>query len=414
MPTDLVTPRRSRRSIPKTPLLLGPAFVAGIAYVDPGNVATNTAAGSRYGYLLVWVVVCANLLAMLVQYLSAKVGIATGRSLPELCREHYSRRVSFLLWLQAEAVALATDLAEVLGGALALYLLFDVPLLAGGIITGAVSITLLLLQKPTTQHRYERAIIGLLLVIVLGFLWSAVAASPSAGDTADGLLPRFDGSESVLLATGMLGATVMPHAIYLHSALVVHRFDPSSQDDPAKSRLLRSTRTDVMLAMTIAGAVNLSMVVMAAAALSGLGIETIEGAHEAIGEQLGTSVALMFAIALLASGFASSSVGTYAGAVILGGFLQRRLALPVRRLVTLVPAITILALGIEPTRALVLSQVVLSFGIPFALFPLVRFTRDPRIMGRFVNLRVTTWAATCVALIVSVLNGALLWLTFGG
>ncbi|WP_418059706.1 Nramp family divalent metal transporter [Pimelobacter simplex] len=401
-----------RRLLPRSPLLLGPAFVAGIAYVDPGNVATNTAAGSRYGYLLVWVVVCANVLAMLVQYLSAKVGIATGKSLPQLCREHYSRPTAFLLWLQAEAVALATDLAEVLGGALALHLLFDVPLLVGGVITGLVSMALLVLQKPSTQHRYERAIIALLAVIVLGFLWSAFAAQPSPTATADGLVPRFAGQDSVLLAAGMLGATVMPHAIYLHSALVVHRFDPARQDDATRVRLLRTTRTDVLAAMTVAGLVNLSMVLVAAGALTGLGIDTIEDTYAALGDQIGTGVAVLFALALLASGFASSSVGTYAGTVILDGFLRRRLALPVRRLVTLAPALVVLALGVDPTRALVLSQVVLSFGIPFALFPLVRFTRDRALMGRFVNTRRTTAAALLTALVVSALNGVLLWLTF--
>ncbi|GAA3658292.1 Nramp family divalent metal transporter [Nocardioides ginsengisoli] len=403
---------RRRMRLAKGPILLGPAFVAGIAYVDPGNVATNTAAGSRYGYLLVWVVVCANLLAMLVQYLSAKVGIATGRSLPQLCREHYSRRTSGLLWLQAEAVALATDLAEVLGGALALHLLFGVPLLVGGVITGLVSMVLLVLQKPATQHRYERAIIALLAVIVLGFLWSAFAAGPSVSATADGLVPRFQGTESILLATGMLGATVMPHAIYLHSALVVHRFDPARRDDAVKTRLLRTTRTDVLIAMTVAGVVNLSMVLLAAAALGGLGVDTIEGTHAAMADQLGAGVAVLFALALLASGFASSSVGTYAGTVILDGFLRRRLALPIRRLITLAPALVILGLDVDPTRALVISQVVLSFGIPFALFPLVRFTRDRGLMGRFVNTRLTTTAATATAVVVSGLNGALLWLTF--
>lgn len=412
--STLVAGGRRRARIARSPVLLGPAFVAGIAYVDPGNVATNTAAGSTYGYLLVWVVVCANVLAMLVQYLSAKVGIATGKSLPELCRENYSRRTSFLLWLQAEAVALATDLAEVLGGALALYLLFDVPLLVGGLITGGVSMVLLVLQKPSTQHRYERAIIALLAVIVLGFLWSAFAAGPSPSATAEGLVPRFQGSESLLLATGMLGATVMPHAIYLHSALVVHRFDPASRDLEGRSRLLRTTRSDVLIAMSVAGVVNLSMVLLAAASLTGLGVDTIEGTHAAMSDQLGAGVALMFALALLASGFASSSVGTYAGTVILDGFLRRRLALPVRRLLTLLPALVILALGVDPTRALVISQVVLSFGIPFALFPLVRFTRDRRLMGRFVNARRTTVAATLTAVVISLLNGVLLWLTFAG
>ena len=247
-----------------------------------------------------------------------------------------------------------------------------------------------------------------------GFLWSAVAAGPSPSATAGGLVPRFEGSESLLLATGMLGATVMPHAIYLHSALVLHRFDPASKDDAARARLLRTTRADVLVAMGIAGVVNLSMVLVAAAALNGLGVDGIEDAFAAIGTEIGSAVAILFALALLASGFASSSVGTYAGTVILEGFLRRRIALPVRRLLTLAPAVVVLAVGIDPTRALVLSQVVLSFGIPFALFPLVRFTRDRTLMGRFVNARVTTVAANATAVLISLLNGVLLWLTFAG
>lgn len=413
MPGDLVTHRRDGATLGRRAALLGPAFVAGIAYVDPGNVATNMTAGSQYGYLLIWVVVAANLLAMLVQYLSAKVGIASGRTLPQLCRDHYSRRVSFFLWLQAEAVALATDLAEVLGGALALYLLFDVPLLIGGLITGGVSFSLLLLQKPATQARFERAIIALLLVITLGFTWSALAAGPDISSTIGGLVPRFAGVDTLMLATGILGATVMPHAIYLHSALVQHRFGPGQRDDASKRALLRATKTDVVSAMSIAGVVNLSMILLAAAALFGVGVDSIEGAHQAIGDHLGAAVALLFALALLASGFASSSVGTYAGAVILDGFLQRSIAVSVRRAVTMVPALAILALGIDPTKALVLSQVVLSFGIPFALFPLVRFTRDPGVMGALVNRAVTTHAARAVAVVISALNVVLLGLTLG-
>ncbi|WP_459982181.1 Nramp family divalent metal transporter [Nocardioides sp. AN3] len=390
---------------------LGPAFVAGIAYVDPGNVATNFTAGSKFGYLLVWVVVVANAIAVLVQYLSAKLGIATGRTLPQLCRDVFPRRVSWGLWLQAEAVALATDLAEVLGGAIALNLLFGVPLLAGGVITGAVSFLVLSLQTPETQRRFERAIVYFLGMIVFGFVWAAVAAQPSASGAIGGLTPRFDGSESVLLAAGILGATVMPHAVYLHSALVRDRFG-SRLGDPARRRdLLRATRTDVLLAMAVAGAVNLAMVLAGAAALQGLGLDSLHAVYGALGGILGPSTAVLFAVALLASGFASSSVGTYAGSIILEGFLRRHMALPVRRLITLIPALMIIAAGLEPTQMLVISQVVLSFGIPFALWPLVILTSRRRVMGEFVNKRRTTFAAASAATVISALNITLIVLT---
>lgn len=406
----LRSPRRAlfRRVPPVRAVMLGPAFVAGIAYVDPGNVATNTTAGSRYGYLLVWVVVSANLLAMLVQYLSAKLGIATGKSLPQLCREHYPRRTAWGLWLQAEAVALATDLAEVLGGAIALHLLFGLPLLTGGLITGVVSFVILTLQGSGNQRVFERVIMLLLGVIVFGFVWVAVAAGPAPGSVVDGLAPRFDGADSMMLAAGMLGATVMPHAIYLHSALITDRFGVLTSNRQHRRELLRATRIDVLLAMSVAGVVNLAMVLTAAAALYGRGVDSIEGAHRGLADTLGPIAALLFAIALLASGFASSSVGTYAGAVILEGFLGKRLALPVRRLATLAPAIAILAMGVDPTHALVLSQVVLSFGIPFALFPLVKLTRDSQLMNELVNRRLTTLAGMAVAVMVSVLNIALI------
>jgi len=398
--------RRASRLLP-----LGPAFVAGIAYVDPGNVATNFTAGSRYGYLLVWVVVAANLIAVLVQYLSAKVGIATGKTLPQLCRENFPRPVSRGLWLQAETVALATDLAEVLGGAVALNLLFDLPLLSGAVVTGAVSFLVLSIQRPDRQRRFERAIIYLLAIIVVGFAWSAIQARPSLTETAGGLVPGFAGRDSVLLAAGILGATVMPHAIYLHAALVRDRFGSQLKAYQRRRELLRATRTDVLLAMAIAGAVNLAMVLAGAAALQGLGIETLDDVYGGLDQILGTTAAALFAVGLLASGFASSSVGTYAGSVILEGFLQRRIALPVRRLITLVPALAIVALGLDATQMLVISQVVLSFGIPFALWPLVILTRNRRVMGELVNRPRTTAAAACAATVVSALNVTLVVLT---
>jgi manganese transport protein len=395
-------------------LLLGPAFVAAVAYVDPGNFATNIAAGATYGYLLCWVVVGANLMAVLVQYLAAKASIATGRTLPQLCRDHFRRTTSTGLWAQAELVAVATDLAEVVGGAIALNLLFGIPLLVGGVITGAVSFGLLVYQSKRGQRPFEAAIVGLLAVVLVGFVVSTIESQPSASGVVHGLVPRLDGTDSLVLAAGMLGATVMPHAIWLHGALVTDRHGKALRSASGRLRVLRATRVDVSVAMALAGAVNLAMVVVAAAALTGTGADSLDAAHAAIGDRLGGLPALLFALALLASGFASSSVGTYAGSVILDGFWRRSIPLAVRRLITLVPALVILALGLDPSRALVVSQVVLSFGIPCALWPLVRLTASRRVMGELVNRRATTLTACLVAAAVSALNVVLVALTLRG
>jgi manganese transport protein len=395
-------------------VLLGPAFVAAVAYVDPGNFATNIAAGATYGYLLCWVVVGANLMAVLVQYLAAKASIATGLTLPQLCRQHFRPGTSSGLWAQAEVVAIATDLAEVVGGAIALNLLFGIPLLAGGVITGVVSFGLLIYQSKRGQRPFEAVIVGLLAVVLVGFVVSTIQSEPSGGGLANGLVPRLDGIDSLVLAAGMLGATVMPHAIWLHGALVKDRHGKTLRTAAGRMRVLKATRIDVAVAMALAGAVNLAMVVVAAAALTGTGAESLESAHGAIGDRLSSTSALLFALALLASGFASSSVGTYAGSVILEGFWQRRVPLTTRRLITLVPAFVILAIGIDPSRALVVSQVVLSFGIPCALWPLVRLTASKAVMGELVNRRPTTLAACLVATAVSALNVILIVLTLRG
>lgn len=404
------TPIRARRGW----YLLGPAFVAAIAYVDPGNVAANVSAGAQYGFLLVWVILVANVMAGLVQFLSAKLGLVTGRSLPEAVADHSRTRTRVAYWVQAELVAMATDLAEVVGGAIALYLLFDLPLLVGGIITGAVSLGLLAIQNRRGQRVFERVITGLLLVIAIGFLTSLFVAPPSAADVASGLVPRFDGAESVLLATAMLGATVMPHAVYLHSGLARDRHGHPDAG-PARKRLLRITKYDVGLAMLVAGAVNLAMLLVAATNLQGMeNTDSIEGAHAAVSSQLGPTVALFFAIGLLASGLASTSVGAYAGAMIMSGLLKRSYPLLLRRLVTLIPALVILAIGVDPSRALVLSQVVLSFGIPFALIPLIRLTSNRALMGADINHRVTTALGWLVAGVITVLNVVLIYLTIRG
>ena len=394
--------------------VLGPAFVAAVAYVDPGNFATNFSAGAGYGYLLVWVIVVANLMAMLIQSLSAKLGLATGRSLPELCREHLSRWGTRFMWAQAELVAIATDLAEVIGGAVALHLLFGLPLLHGGLITGVIAFGLLGLQSR--GHRpFERAIVFLLAIILVGLVSTLFRTDVDAGALAAGLVPGLAGIDSLVLATGILGATVMPHVIYLHSALTQRRLVCRSPEDTRF--LLRTGRTDIVLGMGLAGLVNLSMLVVAAALFAGTGVpgtDTLEGIFAGLGTQLDAVAAYGFAIALLASGFASSGVGTYAGQVIMEGFLRRRIPLLLRRLLTLVPALVVLGFGVDPTQALVLSQVVLSFGIPFALVPLVWLTAKRSVMGELVNHRVTTAAAIVVTAVVVVLNGVLVWETFGG
>jgi manganese transport protein len=390
--------------------LLGPAFVACIAYVDPGNFATNIAGGAKYGYLLLWVILAANLMAMLIQNLTAKIGIATGRNLPELCREHLPRPVSWGLWLQAEVIAMATDLAEFIGAAIALNLLFGVPLFAAGVITSVVAFAILGLQSRG-YRRFEIAIIGLLGVILLGFLYDTLRIGFDAGAAARGFLPEFAGSDSILLATGILGATVMPHVIYLHSALTQSRIPLRTPED--RRRMLRFNRIDVTIAMSLAGLVNMSMLIIAASLFHGrVDVDTIEGAHSGFSSLVGSGAALAFALALLASGFASSSVGTYAGQVVMQGFINRAIPLVLRRAVTMAPALAVLAIGLDPTRSLVISQVVLSFGIPFALVPLVLLTRRRDVMGELVNRRITTVVAAVVAALITALNVFLLVQTF--
>ncbi|GAB3431776.1 SLC5/6 family protein [Flindersiella endophytica] len=393
--------------------LLGPAFVAAIAYVDPGNVATNITAGATYGYLLVWVIVVANLMAGLVQYLSAKLGLVTGQSLAEAVRDRMPTPARLAYWGQAELVATATDIAEVIGGAIALQLLFGLPLVVGGVITGAVSMVLLLVQDRRGQLPFERVVSGLLLIVAIGFFAGLVVSPPSAGGVVNGLVPRLEGTESLLLAAGMLGATVMPHAVYLHAALSRDRHGKPT--GPRLRRLVVATRFDVGAAMVLAGSVNLAMVLSAASTLQGLpDVDNLVGVHAAFGSELGSVVALCFAIGLLASGLASTSVGSYAGAVIMAGLLRVRVPLIARRLITLVPALALLVAGVEPTWALVLSQVVLSFGVPFALVPLVLLTSRRSVMGEQVNASLTTVLAWIAAGLIIALNLALIVLTITG
>ncbi|MDQ0635231.1 manganese transport protein [Arthrobacter pascens] len=395
-------------------LLMGPAFVAAIAYVDPGNVAANLTAGANYGYLLIWVLVAANAMAVLVQYQSAKLGLATGLSLPEILGKRLGNGRRRLFWVQAEVVAGATDMAEVIGGAVALNLLFGLPLLAGGIIIGLASMLLLALQSARGQKSFEYAILILLGVIAVGFVSGLFVNPPDAGSALNGLVPRFEGTDTVLLAAGMLGATVMPHAIYLHSALARDRHG-FSEDPAVRTRLIRATRFDVAGALLLAGVVNIAMLLLAASSLRGIeGTDTIAGAHAAVTSALGPAIGVVFAIGLLASGLASTSVGCYAGATIMGGLLKFRIPLLTRRIITLIPALAILGLGVEPTLALVLSQVLLSFGIPFALIPLIRLTGNREVMGIHTDswaLKLAGW--TSATLIVG-LNCILIVLTITG
>ncbi|WP_442923428.1 Nramp family divalent metal transporter [Microbacterium sp. JZ31] len=432
----MTQPRTAIRP-PRMAWLLGPALVAGVAYLDPGNVAANMTAGARYGYLLVWVVVLGNTMAWLIQYLSAKLGVVTGQSLPEVLgrriRNRWGRRA---YWLQAELVAMATDVAEVLGGAVALNLLFGVPLVWGGLITGAVSLALLVLQSTRGAKTFEFVIIGLLVIIAVGFAVGVFVAPPDGGSVLSGLVPRFEDAGSVLLTASILGATVMPHAIYAHSALARDRFAPRSavardrfapdavapvgggsprEGGVSVARILRATKWDVTIALFVAGSVNLAILLLAAANLPGVaGTDSLEGAHAAIAQGLGAVIATLFAVGLLASGLASTSVGAYAGAEIMHGLLRVRVPLIARRLFTLLPALVILAVGFDPTLALVLSQVVLSFGIPFALVPLVWLTAQRRTLGDHRNRVWTTIAGAAAAAFLIALNSILLWLVATG
>lgn len=390
---------------------LGPAFVAAVAYVDPGNFATNFSAGGGYGYALVWVVVAANLIGVLVQSLSAKLGLATGHDLAELCRDRLPRPVTIGLWLQAEAVAMATDLAEVLGGALGLQLLLGMSLPLGAAVTAIVAVGLTAVQSRSAR-RFEMLIAGFLAILVGAFTVQLVAAPPEPAALVRGLTPVLAGPESAVFAIGILGATVMPHAIYAHSALAgrdryVHPDLPTEWDDRSTRRFLRWQRVDILTAMGSTGLLNVAMLAIGAGVFTGhsAAAASLPDAQHRLASVAGGAAALAFAVALLAAGFASAGVGTYAGQVIMHGFLRRRVPLTVRRLVTLTPALLVIALGIDPTVALVASQVVLSFGIPFALLPLIAFTSRRTVMGALVNRRSTTTVAMALALVIVMANG---------
>lgn len=399
-----------RRFLP----FLGPAFIAAVAYIDPGNFATNITAGSQYGYLLLWVIAFSNLMAVLIQSLSAKLGIATGKNLPEVAREHFSKKTSIFLWIQAELVIIATDLAEFIGAALGLYLLFNIPMLPAALITAVGSFAILELQRRGFRA-FEAGISGMVLIVVLAFAFQTFLAQPAWGDVTIGMFtPHFEGVDSLLLATGILGATVMPHAIYLHSSLTQSRI--IGRNEAEKKRIFRFEFIDIIIAMIIAGAINMSMLIIAAAVFhtQGVVVEDLDVAYNGLKDALGPMAAISFGLGLLIAGLASSSVGTLAGDVVMQGFIQRKIPLYLRRAITMVPPLAIIASGVNATYALVLSQVVLSFGIAFALVPLVMFTSKRDIMGSLVNHRITTVLGWFVVVIVVTLNIYLLWETIFG
>ncbi len=394
---------------------LGPAFIASVAYMDPGNFATNIQGGAQFGYMLLWVILASNLMAMLLQSLSAKLGIATGQNLAEHCRNQFPRPVVIGMWVIGELVAIATDLAEFLGAALALNLLFGIPLFAAGVITGIITFLILGLERYGFRP-LEAVITALVAVVAVSYLIETFLDKPDLGLVVfHTFVPQFKGTESVLLATGILGATVMPHALYLHSALTQDRIVASNPKQ--QQALFRFELIDVFIAMGLASLINMSMLIMAASTFYFHGLQTIgtiEEAHRTLEPLLGPAASIVFGISLLASGLSSSSVGTMAGQVIMQGFIHQKIPSWVRRLFTIVPSLIVIGLGFEPTRTLVISQVVLSFGLPFAIVPLIMFTNDKKIMGGLVNRRVTTIAASVAALLIIVLNIFLLYQIFFG
>ncbi|MBR2756878.1 MAG: Nramp family divalent metal transporter [Exiguobacterium sp.] len=391
---------------------LGPAFVASVAYIDPGNYATNIAAGSQFGYLLLWVILVANLMAGLIQTLSAKIGIATGKNLPEICRDRFSKKTAIFLWIQAELMIMATDLAEFVGAALGIYLVFDVTLIQAALLAAVGSFAILEVQRRGYRP-LETIVTGMLLVVALAFAIQTFSAQPEVKPLLSGLLiPRFDGTESILLAAGILGATVMPHAIYLHSALTQRRI--TGKDAVARKRIMKFERIDVTIAMVLAGAINASMLIIAAAVFykNGMFVNDLEIAHQQFDSFLGSPIAMLFGIGLMVAGLSSASVGTLAGDVVMQGYIQKHIPIYVRRVITMAPPLLLILSGVNLTNALVWSQVILSFGIAFALVPLLLFTSNKSLMGELVNHRMTTWIGWGITTIVIALNLFLIIQTF--
>jgi manganese transport protein len=413
--TEILTGRSEKRGLARLLPFLGPAFIASVAYVDPGNFATNIQGGAQFGYLLLWVVVASNLMAMLIQALSAKLGIATGLNLAEHCRAHFPRPIVWGMWLLMEIVAIATDLAEFLGAALGFNLLFGIPLWLAGLLTAVA--TFLILGLERYGFRPLEAVISVLVgIIAASYLIETILDKPDWGQVLfHAVVPQFSGAESVLLATGILGATVMPHVIFLHSSLTQGRI--VVREPVQLRRLFRYEVVDVVIAMGVVGLINAAMLMMAAATFHRAGMHdvgTIEEAHRTLEPLLGSAASWIFAISLLASGLSSASVGTMSGQIIMQGFLHRQIPVWIRRLVTMIPSLIVIGIGLDPTRTLVLSQVVLSFGLPFAIVPLVLFTGQRNLMGVLVNRRLTTVVISVIAALIVALNAYLLVQTFSG
>ncbi|MEJ2710343.1 MAG: Nramp family divalent metal transporter [Anaerolineales bacterium] len=413
--TEILEGKSQKRGLARLLPFLGPAFIASVAYMDPGNFATNIQGGAQFGYILLWVIMASNLMAMLIQALSAKLGIASGKNLAELCRTHFSKRTVIFLWILMEIVAMATDLAEFLGAALGFNLLFGIPLWAAGLLTAVTTFIILGLERYGFRP-LEAVITGLVGVISISYLIETVLDKPDWGLVLyHSVVPQFAGRESVLLATGILGATVMPHVIFLHSSLTQNRIVTRKPEQ--MRRLFRFEVIDVVIAMGLAGLINAAMLLMAAATFHRAGyttVGTIEEAHLTLTPLLGSAASWVFAISLLASGLSSSSVGTMSGQVVMQGFLHRQIPVWIRRATTMVPSLIVIFLGLEPTRTLVISQVVLSFGLPFAIIPLILFTVRRDIMGVLVNSRLTSVLISAIAVLIILLNLFLLYETIFG
>ncbi|WP_040413115.1 Nramp family divalent metal transporter [Desulfosporosinus sp. OT] len=394
---------------------LGPAFIVSVAYIDPGNFATNISGGSVFNYSLIWVILWSNLMAIFLQSMSAKLGIATGHNLPEMCSKIFSRKTNWFFWLEAEFAAMATDLAEFLGGTLGLYLLFRIPMIYAGLLTGALTFLIVYMEKYG-QRMVEWVIGTLVAVITIAYTIEVFLAKPDWAQVGiHTLIPSLPNGEAVLIAVGMLGATVMPHVIYLHSQLVQAR-NQKDQTEEQKRKHLRMERIDIVIAMNIAFLVNAAMVIVAAAVFfrNGIAVDTIEQAHKSLDPLLGTLSSGAFGIALLASGLSSSAVGTMAGQTIMKGFIGLSIPINIRRLITMTPALIIIALGVNPMNALIISQVVLSFALPFAIVPMLLITSRKDLMGSLVNKSITKIAGWIITSIIVGLNAVLLYLTFSG
>jgi len=411
----ILSGKSKKRGLARLLPFLGPAFIASVAYMDPGNFATNIQGGAQFGYTLLWVVVATNLMAMLIQTLSAKLGIASGRNLAELCHDNFPRPLTITMWVLMEIVAMATDLAEFLGAALGFYLLLGIPLWISGLLTAFVTFAILWLERYGFRL-LEAVITALVGVISISYLIEVILVRPDWGQVAyHAVVPQFSGAESVLLATGILGATVMPHVIFLHSSLTQKRV--VVRDANQMRRLFRFEILDVLIAMGVAGLINAAMLMMAAATFHRIGlvnVGTIQEAHQTLQPLLGSASSVIFALALLASGLSSSSVGTMAGQVIMQGFLSWHIPVWIRRIATMLPALIVIIIGLDPTRTLVISQVVLSFGLPFAIIPLIIFTSRRRVMHELVNHKVTTVITSLVAALIIFLNIYLLIQLFKG